>query len=167
MNWRELITDIYSNRTPNPGFESKPVFYAGVSDKTAAEAEAGLKATFPSSLRSFLQETDGVLELMRTGGSDWFTNMWVLWRVCDILERNGDSRSRSWYPGNTVGPDYHELLLFADAGCDGISFGFPVLADRVCSPRVVVWHPMGDELVEAAPSLETFVTGWLTGAITV
>jgi cell wall assembly regulator SMI1 len=69
MAWRELITDIYSNRTPNPRFDSKPVFCAGVSNKTVAEAETRLKATFPDSLRLLLQETDGVLELMKTNGS--------------------------------------------------------------------------------------------------
>lgn len=167
MSWRELITEIYEYRTPNSRFASKPVFHAGVGSQAVAEGEARLNVMFPDSLRSLLQETDGVLELMATGGSEWFPNMWVLWRLSDILDRNGDSRLHCWYSGNTAGPDYRQLLLFADAGCDGISFGFPVLNDRVCSPRVVAWYPMGDELVETAPSLKTFIAGWLTGTITV
>jgi len=165
MNWRELITGVYVTRAARPGIVGKPKFYAAASAGRIADAEERLNARLPASLRSVLLETDGVTDVMAVDGGEWFDAMWLLWPVEQLVDRNLSYRAATEH--GTRACDFRQLVVFADAGCDGILFAFPVTGDGVCVPRVVVWHPIRDELGDLAPSLEDFLRGWLTGTISV
>lgn len=165
MHWRELITGIYAARKQQPGIAGKPSFYSADSAGDVSDAELRLKATFPDSLRSLLRETNGVMDMMAVDGGDWFDSMWLLWTVAEIVEQNLFYRTA--HDDGKYDRDFRRVVFFAGAGADGILFGFPVMQDGACAARVVVWHPIEDELDECAPSLESFLKGWLTGAITV
>lgn len=165
MNWRELITGIYETRAQQPGIAGKPQFYPPASVGAIADAEARVSAKFPASLRSLLMDTNGVMDMMAIDGGKWFDSMWLLWAVTELVEQNLFYRAAT--EDGTYNRDFRQLVFFAGAGTDGILFGFPVMEARVCAPRVVVWHPIMDELDELAPSLEDFLTGWLTSTISV
>jgi hypothetical protein len=164
MNWRELITGIYETRALQPGIAGKPQFYPPASPGDIADAEVRLNAGFPASIRALLLETNGVMEMMALDGGEWFESMWLLWTVAELVEQNLFYRAAT--EDGTYDRDFRDLVFFAGAGVDGILFAFPVI-DRICAPRVVVWHPIMDELDELAPSLEDFLRGWLTGTISV
>jgi hypothetical protein len=164
MSWRELITGIYNGRRQQPGIAGKPAFYPAASAVALAEAEAALNAALPGSLRSLLLETNGVMEMMAIDGGEWFESMWLLWKIEDVVEQNRYYRTAA--EQRTYARDFSRLVFFAGAGTDGILFAFPV-DEGVCAPRVVVWHPIMDELDDLAPSLEDFLRGWLTSVISV
>jgi SMI1-KNR4 cell-wall len=182
MRWRELITGIHESRwqqpgsasepkvygsslpfpeaqaiynAPNPGIAAKPQFYSAASAATVADAEAILNATLPASLRSLLSETNGVMEMIAIDGGEWMNCEWLVWPIERIANKEG-----------VHDREFRNLVFFGGAGVDGILFAFPV-EDGVCAPRVVVWHPIMDELDDVAPSLEEFLRGWLTGTIAV
>jgi cell wall assembly regulator SMI1 len=165
MNWCEFVAGIYETRAGQPGIAGKPKFYPAASAGEIADAEVRLNARFPASIRSLLVETNGVMDMMAIDGGQWFDSMWLLWTVAEIVEQNGFYRAAT--EDGTHARDFRKLVFFAGAGCDDILFGFPVLENRVCAPRVVVWHPIMDELDELAPSLEEFLRGWLTSTICV
>jgi cell wall assembly regulator SMI1 len=165
MNWRELVTGIYESRARQPGIAGKPQFYPPASAEDIADAEARLNAKFPASIRSLLLETNGVMDMMAIDGGEWFDSMWLLWTVTELVEQNLFYRAAT--ADGTYERDFSQLVFFAGAGTDGILFAFPLMEDRVCAPRVVVWHPIMDELDELAPSLEDFLTAWLTSTISV
>jgi hypothetical protein len=165
MSWHELITGIYKSRPPQPGSTQKPEFCPAASAAAVADAEAILDTSLPASLRSLLLETNGVKEMMAIDGvegGEWFVSGSLLWPIEEIVEWNRAYRT-------DPGPyecEFRSLAFFAGAGVDGILFAF-LVEDGVCSPRVMVWHPIMDELDEVAPSLEDLLRGWLTGTITV
>lgn len=164
MTWRELITGIYEGRPQQPGIAGKAEFYPGASASSIADAEAALNAALPRSLRSLLLETNGVMDMMAIDGGEWFESMWLLWKIEEIVEQNGHYRAAS--AEGTYDRDFTSLVFFAGAGTDGILFAFPV-EGGTCAPRVMVWHPMMDELDELAASLEDFLRGWLTSTLSV
>lgn len=164
MSWRELITGIYEARNQQPGIAGKPEFYPAASAATIADTEAALNATLPVPLRSLLLETNGVMDMMAIDGGDWFESMWLLWKIEEVAEQNRYYRAAR--QERTHERDFSSLVFFAGAGTDGILFAFPVI-DGVCASRVVVWHPIMDELDDLAPSLGEFLRGWLTSTISV
>ncbi len=164
MSWRELISDIDQDRQQPPGIAGRTEFYPATTAQALADAASELQATLPVSLRSLLLETNGVMDMLSIDGGEWFESMWLLWTLEEIVAQN--RRHREANVRGVAARDFLNLVFFADAGTDGILFGFPV-EDMVCSPRIMVWYPLRDELVELAPSLEEFLRGWLTGAITV
>jgi hypothetical protein len=165
MSWRKLIADIYESRSQQPGIAAKPKFYPGASLEDIANVEACLGATLPVSLRTLLLESNGVLKMMAIDGGEWFESMWLLWTTAEIVERNRFYRAAA--ENGTYDRDFRNLAFFADAGADGILFGFSVMEGRNCAPAVVVWSPIMDELEECAPSLEDFLRGWLAGTISI
>jgi cell wall assembly regulator SMI1 len=164
MSWRERITDVYSTRTCPPGIAGRPDFYPPASEAQLADAEAALGAALPDSLRSLLKETDGVMDMLALDGGEWFESMWLLWAIGELVQQNRYYRAAS--QRQEYERDFDGLVFFADAGTDGIRFAFPV-EDGVCAPLVLIWHPIMDRLSEAAPSLDAFLRGWLTGSISV
>jgi hypothetical protein len=82
--------------------------------------------------------------MMTIDGGDWFKEHWLLWTVAELIERN------LWYRGasakETYERDFRKVVFFADAGSDGILFGFPVMEDQGCAPNIVVWYPIEDYL---------------------
>lgn len=160
MSWRDLISSVYESR----GVDIKPRFYPSASAEEIADAEDCLNARLPTSIRSLLSETNGVMEMMAIDGGEWIESMWLLWSVAEIVKWNTFFRTSR---DSTSGRDFKQITFFANAGVDGIQFGFPVMDGHVCAPRVVVWYPIGGEVEEVATSLEDFLNRWLTGAISV
>lgn len=164
MSWRELITGIYESRPQPSGIAGKPEYYPPVSAASIADAEAALGCALPGSFRSLLLETNGVMDMLAIDGGDWFASMWLLWTIEETVEQNRNYRLAS--EEGAYERDFSRLVFFAGAGTDGILFAFPVEKGD-CAPRVVVWHPIMNELDELAPSLEDFLRGWLTNTISV
>jgi hypothetical protein len=164
MSWQELIIGFYEGRPRQTGIAGKPEFYPAASAASIADAEATLGAALPASIRSLLFETNGVMDMMAIDGGEWFESMWLLWTIEEIVEQNRFYRAATG--DGKFDRDFRNLVFFAGAGTDGILFAFSV-DDGVCAPRVVVWHPIMDELDELAPSLEAFLRGWLTSKISV
>jgi cell wall assembly regulator SMI1 len=164
MGWLELIMSMYKRRPQLPGIAGKPRFYPGASAANIADAEAALKAALPASIRSLLLETNGVMDMMAIDGGEWFESMWLLWNIEEVIEQNRFHRAAT--EQGTYERDFRSLVFFAGAGTDGILFAFPV-ENGICAARVMVWHPVMDELDELAPSLEGFLQGWLTSTISV
>jgi hypothetical protein len=164
MNWRERITAVYEGRRQQPGLAGKPEFYPAASAQEISDTEVELNAKLPGSFRSLLLETNGVMDMLAIDGGDWFKSMWLFWNIDEIVKQNRYSRAAT--EKRTFERDFTTLVFFAGAGTDGILFAFPV-EDGFCSPRVMVWHPIMNELEEIAPSLEDFLRGWLTNTISV
>lgn len=152
MSWRELITGIHESQSQQAGIARKPEFRCAASAATIADAENILNAVLPISLRSLLLESDGVMEMMAIDDGDWFESIWLLWNTEELVEQNCFYRAAS-KKGRTSATS---VVFFAAAGTDGILFGFPV-EKRACASRIVVWHPIADELNEVAPTLEDFL----------
>lgn len=165
MYWRDLITDIYTNLAPHSSWEKRPEFFPSTSEVQLVRAEECVHGKLPMSFRSLLLETDGVMDMMLLDGGDWFASGWLLYSVEQMIKRNQFCRRTFNDESNQC--DISQLVFFADAGCDGIMFGFPVLKGGECDSRVVVWHPLRDTVTELAPTLREFLYGWLTGVITV
>jgi hypothetical protein len=165
MSWRKLISGIYESRAKKSGFISRPKCYPAASSREIADGELRLSALLPASIRSLLLETNGVMNELAIDGGEWFDSGWLLWTVREVIQQNLQFRAE--YLKGEYERDFGRLVFFANAGCDDVLFGFPVMKNRVCAPRVVMWHPIEDELNELAPSLKAFLKGWLTGTITV
>ncbi len=165
MSWCEFITDVYRTRPVDSGCVTKPAYFPAAYAHEISAAENRLRAKLPVSLRSLLQETNGVMEMLSVDGGEWHESMWLLWSITEIIEQNQFFRAET--ANGTNDRDFSRLLFLAGAGCDGILFAFPITGENDCASSVVVWHPIEDELTDIANSLEDFVAGWLTGAISV
>lgn len=184
MSWRDFFSGLDRVRTRIPGVESKLVSFPGASLEDLAHLEARLEARLPSSLRSLLLETNGVMGMIAIDGGEWMEDQWLIWPVADLIDQNvscrtgGDPhlryrteeerfRREHDLSHRAAGRPLFDLVFFASAGCDGILFGFPVTRERNCEGNVLVWDPIEDELTEVAGSVEELLKGWMTGAITV
>jgi len=165
VNWRQSVSDGYKRQPHDPGVKSKPKFYSASSPDAIIQAEKQLDVELPSSLRSLLLETNGVMDTLAVDGGEWFENMWLVWPVEEIISTNLSVRSEQ--ARGTYDSKFRNLLFFAGAGCDGVLFAHRILRDRIATPTVVVWHPIEDRLTEVALSLEEFIEGWLTNGISV
>ena len=88
MNWGKFIGNIYQERRRSPGVRARPAFYDAATDSVINTAELRLNVRLAESLRSLLSETDGVMDMMSIDGGEWFENMWLLWTVEELIERN-------------------------------------------------------------------------------
>lgn len=122
MDWHKFITDIFAVVPEQPGIAKRPKFYSGVSAREIADAEVSLNTKFPVSLRSLLLESNGIMDMMAIDGGEWFDEHWLVWTLERVVEQNLWFRSKvgkECYPR-----DFHKVVFFADAGSDGILFGF-------------------------------------------
>lgn len=113
MSWRELITGIYATRPQQPGIAGKPKFYPAASGANIADAQAGLNAALPASIRSLLLETNGVMHMMAIDAGEWFESMWLLWTTEEVIEQNRFYRAAT--DKGTYDRDFRRLVFFAGA----------------------------------------------------
>jgi hypothetical protein len=158
MKWCEFISEVYAARQNVPGMASKPVSQPPAFNEDITAIELQLHAKLPTELHSLLRETNGILELMKIDVRDWFENIWLLWSVERIISDNLAFRRES-AQGLYEGP-FQDLLVFSNAGTDGILFAHPVTQGQVRS-EVVAWYPPEVELRQIASSLKEFLEGWL------
>jgi hypothetical protein len=144
--------------------KNKPFYYSPLSPGDIEEVELVLASELPASLKSLLHETNGVMELLKIG-NEWIENKWLVWPAQEIMIENlslrrqaGDARSDR---------SFRELLFFANAGSDGILFGFRTMDGQANESSVCIWTPIDDTLTESGLPLDRFLEGWLTGAIAV
>ncbi len=163
MNWRERIEEMYASREAQPGIASRAQFREPASLQEMESLEETLRVRLPAELRTLLLETNGVLELLQVDNGEWIENMWLIWPTTMIADDN--LRWRQPSARDTWDRDFSRFLFFADAGSDGILFGHPV-EGKDATASVSMWIPIGDEVTSIAPSLETFLDGWLRGTIT-
>jgi hypothetical protein len=133
------IAEAYQ-RTP----ASRPRFHAGAS----VEELAGLRSDLdpPASLCELLSQTDGVMSEVQVGDAgEWIDDIWLILPTAEIRARNGAKSLR---------------LVFADAGVDGITFGFE--RDAI---GVFAWGPFDDSSRLVAHSLEDFLSSWICGEL--
>ena len=162
MKWRDFISDVYAMRHLAEGIESKAHFQPPALTQDLADLEAQLNVTLSSEFRSLLLEMNGVMSLLKIDDGDWFEDMWLLWPTHQIISENLIRRRES-AEGICDGP-FEDLLIFANAGSDGILFAHPI-KDGAAVQAVVAWFPAEIELLPIAPTLKHFVEGWLNGQI--
>lgn len=145
-----------------PGFTAEPRGHLG--------SQAEVDVAFEKDAAAGNRTTGGdagvaTADQMAVDGGDWFDNYLLVWPTAEIVEQNLHVRAEG--ARGTFHRDFRDLLFFAGAGVDGILFAFPVGGDRRCGSNVLTWHPVENELAEAAPTLEDFLRGWLRGEIAV
>src|SRR5262249_7348481 len=144
---------------------SKATFFPAASTDRIKELESALKTRIPSALQALLLETNGVMEMVSTDGGEWFNDLTLIWSIDEMIEKNLFFRKEK--ENGVYEREFDQLLFFSGAGCDGILFGHPTNENREANPEVVVWSPIGDELTNAAPDLQTFLENWCTGRLSV
>jgi hypothetical protein len=94
-------------------------------------AEAAIGVAFPNELRQFLLRSDGAaLGIRLTTGQTIGHASSLIWCVSEIVKRNRAAAS-------AINADSHvRLLLFADAGVDGLFFGHPIADDGTATDAV-------------------------------
>jgi hypothetical protein len=156
VRWKDLLTEAYRARD-GASSPSLPRFEPGATEARLERAERALGLPLPEELRTLLAECDGVMEVMEVGGQPIETG-WLVWTLDAIVdERRGRKRT-------TLGPP-DGWLMFANAGADGILFGY----DQGEPPgHIGAWYPMeGGRLQFMAPSLQAFLRGWIAGELSV
>jgi hypothetical protein len=109
----------------------------------------------PAELKALLLEANGIMELIEIRGT-WIANMWLMWKVEEVLARNHElrqERDEGRFPSGS--------LAFADAGVDGVLFAF----DLESRSDVFAWHPMGFERQPLTFSLQEFLSKWIAGGL--
>jgi hypothetical protein len=129
---------------------------ASVSDLEAVEES--LKQRLPASLRSLLEETDGVYS------HDAY--LYIVWSAREIGRRNRGMRDDTRLAESYM--SFESLLFFADAGWDGILFAFPITASGTVQDRnIMAWYPIADSRPVVAFLLKDYLTRWLKGDLKV
>ncbi len=109
----------------------------------------------PDDLRNLLRETNGV----RT----WHSR--ILRSAEEILEENLRSRNNDVLA--EIYMPFDSLLFFADAG-NGDQFAYAIKrAGAIRRTDRFVWDHEDDSRRCIAPSLATFIEGWMTGRISI
>ena len=158
MEWRSLIEGAYRSRERQTSFRSKPEFCPPATIAELEDAERALDVTLPTALRSLFLETNGIKDMMAVESENWFVNLWTVWSIGELVSRNLRLRSESIPRG---------WLSFATAGVDGIYFCFSQSSDAAFGPEVSAWNSFEERVFGLAPSLGDFITGWLSGTISV
>lgn len=142
-------------RTLEPLVEFGPA----ASERDVESAERRLGITLPDELRTFLRASDGATTGVELDSGEVIPHATrLVWSVGEIT-RNHESQPPV--------PRPPQVLFFADAGADGILFGYPIHSPSRVGPDVVAWDPLDDDPVPAAPSFRAWLEAWLTGALTV
>lgn len=119
---------------------------APASQVALAHVEASLEAVLPADLRALYLVSNGVYD--KSGG--WY----VIWPLADMIGRNS---------GEWVGRETEPRRQFIGFGDDGT--GDPFCVPRNGSHGVFIWHPIGQEAVRLADTVEAFWVGWNGGTI--
>jgi hypothetical protein len=155
MGWRELVTAAYSERKGSAA-SSFPRFGPGATEARLTQAARTLGMALPAELSAFLAECDGIMDVMEIEGRPIETG-WLMWEVDTIVAGRSDPARATLGPPET-------WLVFANAGADGILFGY----DRAePHDQIWAWYPSEGRRHLLAPSLSAFLHGWINGEVTV
>ena len=162
MTWREFILEVYEKAKFEPGILARPDFRVPAASDEIDKLESQCHARLPTFLRGALLESNGVMQLLKIDDRDWFEDLWLLYPVEQMLNDNLIYRRDSEL-GHYAGP-FQDLIVFANAGVDGILFAHSVM-DGLAASEVVAWYPAELELRVLAPNLRDFLAGYLTQGI--
>jgi hypothetical protein len=141
--WRKFVQSITSEFT----------FHPPASVEDIEKAESSLDVTFPDTLKTLLQGSDGIEGSYGLG---------LIWNVQRIADDNLFFRQFSEYKDLYMPFDH--LLFIADAG-NGDQFAFPVLNGKIQKRDIYVWNHVEDSRQWVAPSLDLYLEWWLNGKI--
>lgn len=143
--WREMILQ----------WEPSATYFPGATEVQIDSLEKTIGVVIPVDLRQLLMESNGVLGEY---------GLRLIWSVEEIIERNVEMRI------NLIYHEYHmpfdNLLFFADAG-NGDQFGFRIIQGKIKQPDVFAWNHEDNSRMWVAPSLQSYLEGWLTGKINI
>jgi len=160
MNWYSRLTLLnYSH--PEGKFSLRQEVRPPATDTEVDEAESRLQARIPSSLRSLLLETNGVMTMMSLDGEEWFEDLWTVWPLDEIIKQN------LWHREQYAGRNVSRFVFFATAGVDGIQFGFPGTTELVDDAPVFAWYPDETHDKQMADGLSRFLEEWCSGRLSV
>lgn len=154
MDWKEYILKSLIHLDPETSLEFGPPVSASALRELMEQLQ--LEA-LPPSLVDFYLQTDGVEEYLdgvKTGA--------LIWPVARLLDENLSCRSVASSVSSDQGFDH--LLFFADAG-NGDLFGFIAVNGSFEHAPIVVWNHEDDCRNRVASDLESFIAGWMSGAI--
>jgi hypothetical protein len=137
-----------------PGVELE--LYPPASTAEIAELEQALGHPLASDLKDLLLETNGV--------SNVTASLKVVWNIQRIRESNlffrTDEAMRDLYTS------LDSLLLFNDAGTDGVHFAFRVTQSRLVPDNsVFVWDPATDSRPFKCWTLKDYLEQWTGGTL--
>jgi hypothetical protein len=161
MNWRTWIIDGYEtdNRARADGTsEMRPKFRDGATVEQVDRLEAALTIHLPKSLRSLLQESNGVDLEMHCQG-EWFEFLTLVWSCDEIIEKNRSIRAETDAP--TAPNEDVTPIFFTNPGVDGILLAFFMHRSGIDDPAVYAYYPIGQEWHLVSPSLEANVLGYV------
>lgn len=160
MNWYSQLTSLtYAH--PEGRFSLRQELRPPATDGEIDAAESRLVARIPSSLRSLLLETNGVMSMMSIDGKEWFEESWTVWPLDEIVKQN------LWHRERYADRGVDRFVFLATAGVDGIQFGILNSKQPREDAAVYAWYP--DETVDKlmADRLELFIAGWCRGRLSV
>ncbi|MED0714026.1 SMI1/KNR4 family protein [Bacillus licheniformis] len=115
------------------------------------KAEELLGVSFPDELVSLLKMTNGI--------NDTFGDH-LIWPADRIIEENLDMRCTDCFK------PFDCLLFIAGAG-NGDLFAYSILNGSIRKNDIYVWNHIDDSRIWVAPSLKSFIKGWIDGTITI
>lgn len=159
MNWRAHILKNYDARERE--YSCYPKFYPKASDRAVAVLQSSLDLELPSDLVELLRQTNGVMNVMELENGRVIETGWEIWPIELIKEENIWARS----PNNSKVYEvpFDDYLFFAGAGVDGILFAFSVSSSKVEENGIYAWYPIRGVIRKVTQSLETFITEWIGG----
>ena len=143
--WRELILQ----------WDPSATYFPGATEAQIDSLEKAIGVMIPTDLKQLLMESNGVLGKYA---------LRLIWSVEEIIKCNVAMRTNSLYHESYM--LFDPLLFFADAG-NGDQFGFRIIQGKIKQPDVFTWNHEDDSRMWVAPSLQSYLEGWLTGKINI
>lgn len=114
-----------------------------------------LNVELPMALAKLYGETNGVY-------GDYGIS--YIWSTQQIIKENLFFRTLHKYSDSMMSLPH--FLFFSDAG-NGDLFGYSLLNGKVHDDNIYVWNHEDNSHIVIASSLKEFITGWITGKISI
>src|SRR5688500_1160867 len=150
LTWKEIIKEAEANG------ETKYAFQAPIIPKEIKNFKYRLKIEFPEQLFSLYEEANGVIATLYDMDIGE-----LIWPSSKVVEENlkfrRDKEMRRIYA------PFDDLLFFSDSG-SGDQFAFKIVSGLPCSD-IYFWDHEDDHRIQIAPTLDSFIRGWISGKI--
>lgn len=150
LSWKEKIVQAQITGEPRYTFQSP------ITPQEKKEFTYKLKTEFPEQLLSLYEESNGVIAMlddMEIGDLIWSSRK----AVEENLKFRRDKTLRDIYA------PFDDFLFFADSGT-GDQFAVKIISNSP-SAKIYAWDHEDDSRTQIAPTLESFIVGWITGKI--
>lgn len=136
--------------------EIRYAFTSPITSQEKKEFMYKLKIEFPKQLLGLYEESNGVIAML-----DQINVGDLIWPSCKVVEENLKFRRDKII--NDIYAPFNDFLFFADAG-SGDQFAFKITL-YYPGPEIYAWDHEDDSRTQIAPTLEDFITGWISGNI--